>query len=159
MKFKKARTVLAVLTCAIAVIALSLISVTNKAAADGGSITQTGLPIKQESLPKHENDSSKSSGTIENSLGTGSFTTFFTFRGNGVFSAGNALRFNLAGVNSNSRVFVTAGEFGPDPTIRQIGQARIAVFNIAPFNGGFLAWVEINFGSPINVRFDVFVDP
>jgi len=28
----------------------------------------------------------------------------------------NALRFNLAGVNSNSRVFVTAGEFGPDPT-------------------------------------------
>jgi len=58
MKFKKARTVLAVLTCAIAIIALSLISVTNKAAADSGSITQTNLPIKQENLPKHENDSS-----------------------------------------------------------------------------------------------------
>jgi len=30
---------------------------------------------------------------------------------------------------------------------------------IAPFNGGFFAWVEINWSSPLNVRFDIFVDP
>ena len=40
-----------------------------------------------------------------------------------------------------------------------IGSARMAVYNIAPYNGGFRAWVDISWGSPLNVRFDVLVDP
>jgi len=85
-----------------------------------------------------------------------SLTTFDTLRGNGIFPA---LRCDHGSINPNSRVFVTASEYSTDPTNRFIGQAQIVISNVAPFNGGFLAWVNVAWGSPINVRFDVLVDP
>jgi hypothetical protein len=146
----------AALACAAVIISLSFSAMTNKAAADNSSLAQAGLPAESASSPVHANSADKSSGVMGNSLGTGSFTTFYTFQGNGVFPA---LRFNHGSINPNSRVFVTASEYSTDPTNRFIGQAKISVANIAPFNGGFLAWIDISWGSPINVRFDVFVDP
>jgi hypothetical protein len=89
-------------------------------------------------------------------LGPGSFTTYYTFRGNGVY---RALLFRHARVNANSRVFVSISETSGTPTTRFIGGARMAVYNVAPFNGGFRAWVEISWNSPLFVRFDVLVDP
>ena len=93
----------------------------------------------------------------EESLGGGSFTTFFTWRGNGVVKA---LRFDHGAINANSRVFVSISEFNSDAMInRFIGDARMCVANVAPFNGGFFARVEVGWDFPLNARFDVLVDP
>ena len=89
-------------------------------------------------------------------LSPAAYTTFYTWRANGVF---HAVRFNDARVTANSRVLMNISEFSTDAQHRFIGSARMAVYNIAPFNGGFFAWVEISWGSPLNIRFDVFVDP
>ncbi len=88
--------------------------------------------------------------------GATAFSTFYTWRANGVF---RNVRFANTRVNANSRVHVNISEFSTDAQHRFIGAARMAVYNIAPFNGGFFAWVEIAWGSPLNVRFDVVVDP
>lgn len=96
-------------------------------------------------------------GGSERSLGEGSFTTFGLFSGNGTVER---LRFTNARINANSRVFVSASEYVTDPaTTRFIGSAPIQVLNVAPFNGGVLLWVVIDWGNPINVRFDMLVDP
>ncbi len=89
-------------------------------------------------------------------LSPGAYTEYYTWRANGVF---HNVQFNDARVNANSRVLVNISEFSTDAQHRFIGAARMAVYNIAPFNGGFFAWVEISWGSPLNIRFDVFVDP
>jgi hypothetical protein len=47
----------------------------------------------------------------------------------------------------------------PGRNNRFIGAARMAVYNVAPFDGGFFAWVEISWNAPLFVRFDVLVDP
>ena len=84
------------------------------------------------------------------------FTTFFTKRYNGP-AVGTA---HHAAVNANSRVFVSISEYGADPVAdRFIGSARMAVYNIAPFNGGFKVWTDVSWSSPLNVRIDVLVDP
>lgn len=80
------------------------------------------------------------------------FTTAFRGRINGVVIA----RGFHAGINANSRVLISISEFGGD---RFIGSARMAVYNIAPFNGGFAAWLEISWPTALNVHLDVFVDP
>ena len=89
-------------------------------------------------------------------LSPGAYTEYHTWKANGVF---HNVRFNDGRVNANSRVLVNISEFNMDPQHRFIGAARMAVYNIAPFNGGFFAWVEISWGSPLNIRFDVFVAP
>lgn len=88
--------------------------------------------------------------------GATAFTTFYTWRANGTH---RAVRFSNSRVTANSRVFMNISEYSSGPTARFIGSARMAVYNIAPFAGGFYAWVEISWGSPLNVRFDVMVDP
>lgn len=98
----------------------------------------------------------KSDGAAHAELSAGSFSEFFTWRGNGVVQA---LRFNDGRIRANSRVFVNISEFSTDPQHRFIGSARMAVYNIAPFDGGFFAWVDVSWGNPLNVRFDVLIDP
>jgi hypothetical protein len=111
-------------------------------------------------LPKHLGESEEilgSGGTMVKSLGSDSFTTFFTWNANGTHPA---VRFDHPSINSDSRVFVSISEFSSDARLnRFIGGARMAVFNVAPFNGGFHAWVEIAWDDPRPVRFDVLVDP
>lgn len=116
----------------------------------------SNLPQQPVEPPKLEGGV-KNSGVSQAALGTGSFTTFWTWRGNGVRTR---LNFSHASINANSRVFVSISEFNSDARVnRFIGDARMAVYNVAPYNGGFLAWVEVSFSSALNVRFDVLVDP
>ncbi|MEC5159399.1 MULTISPECIES: hypothetical protein [unclassified Janthinobacterium] len=89
-------------------------------------------------------------------LSGAAFTTYYTWRANGVH---RAVRFNNTRVLANSRVLLNISEYSTDAQHRFIGAARMAVYNVAPFNGGFFAWVDISWSSPLNVRFDVFVDP
>lgn len=108
-------------------------------------------------LPKHQQDFPMNAGSGSKALASNSFTTFYTWRGNGVHSK---LRFNHSAIRANSRVFVSISEFNSDAAQnRFIGDARMAVYNVAPFNGGFLAWVDVSFDHAINARFDVLVEP
>jgi hypothetical protein len=119
------------------------------------NLVGSNLPETIVEQPKLEGNKEKRIGT-EN-LGPGSFTTFYTWRGNGTV---RKLKFDHSSVNANSRVFISISEFNSDAQInRFIGDARMAVYNVAPFNGGFFAWVEVSFGSALNVRFDILVDP
>lgn len=141
-------TKVAVVVCTFAMCALVPVSGSRVARADSQSDSMN--------LPKHEGVENPL-GISSQALGAGSFSTFYTFRGNGIFPA---LRFLHPSISSNSRVFVNISEFTTDAvTTRFIGAARLAVFNVAPFNGGFFAWVEVPFNFPLNVRFDVLVDP
>jgi len=116
----------------------------------------SNLPEKIDEQPKLEGGAAKASPTPA-VLGTGSFTTFWTWRGNGV---AKNLNFTHPAINANSRVFVSISEFNSDARInRFIGDARMAVYNVAPYNGGFHAWVEVSWSNPLNARFDVLVDP
>jgi hypothetical protein len=91
------------------------------------------------------------------SLGSGSFTKYWTWRANGVH---RKVAFYDKSINGNSRVFVSISEFDSNAEVnRFVGDARMAVYNVSPFNGGFLAWVEVAWNSPLNLRFDVLVDP
>jgi hypothetical protein len=76
--------------------------------------------------------------------------------GNGV----QVLPFNHNAIRANSRVFVSVSEFQSDAALnRFVGDATIAVYNVAPFNGGFVARLQVSWDSPLNVRVDVLVDP
>jgi hypothetical protein len=120
----------------------------------------SNLPEVAIEAPKHIKGSEKVVGNGQEEdieLSTSSFTTFYTWRANGVH---RNVRFSHPAVNANSRVFLSISEYGSDPrTTRFIGAAKMDVLNVAPFNGGFFAWVEISWGAPLNIRFDVLVDP
>lgn len=90
-------------------------------------------------------------------ISSSAFTSYWTWRANGVHKK---VPFYSSRINANSRVFVSISEYSSDAsTTRFIGDARMNVYNVAPFNGGFYAWVEISWDNPLLVRFDVFVDP
>jgi hypothetical protein len=109
------------------------------------------LPVDLVDLPK---PGALSDAAAE--LAAGSFSTYWTWRANGVYKH---VPFTHPLVKANSRVFVSISEYAANPQSRFIGDARMAVYNVAPRNGGFDAWVDISWGSPLNVRFDVLVDP
>lgn len=119
----------------------------------------SNLAETQENLPMPvERPEAMADAANPSVFGTGStaFTTYYTWRANGVF---RNVRFAAPRVNPDSRVFLNISEYSTDPTRRFIGAARMAVYNIAPGSGEFFAWVEISWNSPLNVRFDVLVDP
>jgi hypothetical protein len=110
----------------------------------------TDLPMEQ------EGKSAKGAAAQNLNLSSAAFTTYYTWSANGVHPSVN---FANANVKANSRVLINISEYGANAQDRFIGAARMAVYNIAPYNGGFRAWVDIAWGSPLKVRFDVFVDP
>ena len=89
-------------------------------------------------------------------IGAGSFSTYFTWRGSGSVK----LNCGNGNIRSNSRVFVAISEYNTEPTVnRFIGAASMSVFNVSPYNGGVVVWINVNWGSPLNIRLDVLVDP
>ena len=120
---------------------------------------RTGSNLAQENAeqPKEqEGRGAQGAATQDLNLSAGAFTTFYTWRANGINPSVN---FGNANVKANSRVLLNISEYSANPQDRFIGAARMAVYNIAPYNGGFRAWVDISWNSPLNIRFDVFVDP
>lgn len=106
--------------------------------------------------PKLIKDFGKADVNAPKALGSNSFTSFWTWRGNG----SHVLNFTHGGINANSRVFVSLSEFNSDAAQnRFVGAARMQVANVAPYNGGFFAWVDVAWDNALNVRFDVLVDP
>ncbi|MEF2268432.1 hypothetical protein V3C40_16775 [Janthinobacterium sp. LS2A] len=110
----------------------------------------TDLPLEQ------DGQAAQGASAQDLNLSAAAFTTYYTWTANGVHPSVN---FANANVKANSRVLLNISEYAATPQDRFIGSARMAVYNIAPYNGGFRAWVDISWGSPLKVRFDVFVDP
>ena len=119
--------------------------------------TGSNLALEETDAPmEQEGKSAKGAAAQDLNLSAAAFTTYYTWTANGVHPSVN---FVNANVKANSRVLLNISEFGANAQDRFIGAARMAVYNIAPYNGGFRAWVDISWGSPLNVRFDVLVDP
>lgn len=119
--------------------------------------TGSNLALEETDAPmEQEGQSAKGAAAQDLNLSAAAFTTYYTWSANGVHPSVN---FANANVKANSRVLLNISEYGATPQDRFIGSARMAVYNIAPYNGGFKAWVDISWGSPLKVRFDVFVDP
>ncbi|MGK5010320.1 hypothetical protein [Janthinobacterium sp. MDB2-8] len=119
--------------------------------------TGSNLALETTDLPmEQEGKSAKGAAAQDLNLSAAAFTTYYIWTANGVNPSVN---FTNANVKANSRVLLNISEYGATPQDRFIGAARMAVYNIAPYNGGFRAWVDISWGSPLKVRFDVFVDP
>lgn len=112
--------------------------------------------IKEE-VAKHEGKNFVQAGRAQpENLGAGSFSTYYTWRGHG----DAIIRCGHNAINANSRVLVALSEFDSDAAQnRFIGDARMTVHNVAPYNGGVLAWIEVSFDTSLNVRLDVLVDP
>jgi hypothetical protein len=82
--------------------------------------------------------------------------TFYTWRGFGTVQ----LNIPNSRIHSNSIVNVAISEYSTDPrTTRFIGAARMGVYNVAPYEGGVIVWAEINWNSPINICFDLLINP
>ena len=119
--------------------------------------TVSNLALEEAVAPmEQEGKSAKGAAAQDLNLSAAAFTTYYVWTANGVHPSVN---FANANVKANSRVLLNISEYGATPQDRFIGSARMAVYNIAPYNGGFRAWVDISWGSPLKVRFDVFVDP
>ena len=119
--------------------------------------TGSNLALEEAAAPmEQEGKSAKGAAAQDLNLSAAAFTTYYTWTANGVHPSVN---FVNANVKANSRVLLNISEYGANAQDRFIGAARMAVYNIAPYNGGFRAWVDISWGNPLNVRFDVLVDP
>lgn len=119
--------------------------------------TGSNLALEENEEPmEQEGQSAKGAAAQDLNLSAAAFTTYYTWTANGVHPSVN---FTNANVKANSRVLLNISEYSANAQDRFIGSARMAVYNIAPYNGGFRAWVDISWGSPLKVRFDVFVDP
>ena len=67
------------------------------------------------------------------------------------------LTLNSASINCNSRVFVSASEFGGGEQCAFTGSARYTVHNVSPTNGSVTVWVNIEWDSPIRLRLDYLI--
>ncbi|HEV3299538.1 MAG TPA: S53 family peptidase [Planctomycetaceae bacterium] len=93
---------------------------------------------------------------VANRLSGASYTGFATWHGNGQVK----LQINDPNITADSRVFASPCEYATDARInRFIGSAQMAISNIAPANGSVQLWLNVNWGSALNVRVDYFVDP
>lgn len=83
-------------------------------------------------------------------------STFYTWRGFG------SVQLNIPNsrIHPNSIVHVAISEYRTDPrTTRFIGAARMGVYNVSPYEGGVKIWADINWNNPINICFDLLINP
>ena len=67
------------------------------------------------------------------------------------------LTLNWGAINRNSRVFVSASEFGGGNQSPFVGAARYTVHNVAPFDGGVTVWINIEWGADIRVQLSYLI--
>jgi hypothetical protein len=139
---------------------LALMLLTTLAQAQSGSgqssvETQTSPPTRLPVVQAKPADLSKG-GVQTESLGSGSFTEYFTLRNDGYL----LIWCPDWRINENSRVFVAASEYSDLPWHRFVGSAHFDLQNIQPANGGVNVLLNTNWTAfPINIRLDVLVDP
>jgi hypothetical protein len=117
---------------------------------------KAGSNLPEEVVEAKRAESSQKSGEMKLQLSSGSFSTYYTWRGFGTVK----LNCGNSAIRANSRVFASISEYNTDPTQnRFIGDAFMVIYNIAPYNGGVIVRLNVGFSSALNVRVDVLVDP
>ncbi|MGI4886324.1 MAG: hypothetical protein ACRYFR_15315 [Janthinobacterium lividum] len=116
-----------------------------------GSNLSSAMEQGKEGKPSKEKP-----GGVHPELSPASFSTYYTWRGHGVVN----LNCGNGRINANSRVVASVSEYNTDPALnRFIGDATMAVYNVAPYNGGVVIKLYVGFNNAINVRVDVMVEP
>jgi hypothetical protein len=77
----------------------------------------------------------------------------WTFRANGEVN----VRCFSPLIRASSRVIVSASEYSSVWTNRFIGLAKVEVHNVAPFDGGMLIKVSIDWGAPIDIALSALI--
>ncbi len=114
----------------------------------GSNLHDESIVLQPEKTP--------AAGEGSRSLGGGSFTTTYQWRGNGTV----LLNLRHPAILAGSRVFASVSEYNTAWNAdRFIGNAFIQVLNVSPYNGG--VWVRLSCGwsSPINNSISLLVDP
>ncbi|MCO5999025.1 hypothetical protein [Actinoallomurus rhizosphaericola] len=70
---------------------------------------------------------------------------YFTANGDVILDVG------ASWITPSTLVYASIVEVGDD-NVPKIGDARMAVHNIEPYQGGIRTWVNIEWGSPLRVR-------
>ncbi len=138
-------------------LARALLVASTAAAVSGAHAQSVNEQSARQSLPATLTAQSAQGGLVQPQLSAGSYSTYCLYR----FSGSHVIvRCNDSRINANSRAFIALSEYSSNgPTDRFIGAARMTVHNIRPFNGGLEAWVDVEWGSPLNVRMDILIDP
>jgi len=90
------------------------------------------------------------------SLGGGSFTTTYQWRGNGTV----LLNLRHGAILAGSRVFASVSEYNTAWNVdRFIGNATIQVLNVSPYNGGVWVRLACGWSSPLNNSISLLIDP
>jgi len=96
--------------------------------------------------------------SVQTQLSGASFTGYCTYLTNG---NRDILRCNDSRINPNARVFAELSEFDARGPVygRFLGAARMTVHNVAPGWGYVDVWTDVEWGSALNVRMDLLIDP
>ena len=115
----------------------------------------SNLPLHLETGKPGEQYAPKTNGAHAE-LSPAAFSAYYTWRGSGTVN----LNCGHPSINANSRVVASISEYNTDPRQnRFIGNASMLVYNVAPYNGGVVIRLYVGFGSALNVRVDVMVEP
>jgi len=86
---------------------------------------------------------------------TGPNTYFYNLRGNGVL----LINIPCSGISAGSSVLAAISEFSNNSRVNRFqGSAKMAVYNIAPYQGGVFILAEVSWASPLNVSIDLLVN-
>jgi S1-C subfamily serine protease len=115
------------------------------------------LPVAQTAQAAKAHTASSTKAGMSLDLAPTSYSDYcaYHFSGSGVI-----INCSDARINANSRVVASISEYATNPSLdRFIGAARMTVHNVRPYDGGFNAWVDVEWDYPLNVRGDFFVEP
>ena len=86
---------------------------------------------------------------------TGPNTYYYNFRGNGVL----LLNIPCPDINASSSVLAAISEYNTNSRVNRFqGAAKMAVYNIAPYQGGVFILAEVSWASPLNTSLDLLVN-
>lgn len=90
-------------------------------------------------------------------VGLGSFTGICAYHINGTGIIANCAD---SRITAGSRVFASVSEYFTAPGVDPfLGAARMSIHNVIPHAGGVTVWMDVEWGSPLNVQLSIFVDP
>jgi len=117
---------------------------------------QAGSNLPEEIVHAKPAESKQHNGDIKPQLSASSFSTYYTWRGSGTVN----LNCGHGAIRASSRVFVSLTEYNTDPNINPImGSAFLWLYNVVPYNGGVVVRFQVGFGSALNIKVSVLVDP
>jgi hypothetical protein len=132
-------------------VALALSSALVGQAQDGPSSSPRPATVTGEVFKAPEGQNSANKTNANPNFSTYSYSSYCVFRG---YGSGIILQCPDSRITQYSKISTSISEYNLYPYQRFIGGARMTVHNVSPYNGGFYAWVDVDWGYPLDVRVD-----